>query len=185
MITDYSMQRPAFGIPVSSPLAVYARLTANPNAGAFSGEVGLLNLSRMTIADHFQDRVGRRGSLVESELAHAANRVNYNQVRDFFTPRQGVATTMPCPYSQGTGMLDALCRARPLLIYGLDTSYAYKCWSCSARRTEAQGIALPIVFSKPRIRRWEGGNMTDSSGKILAFASQEDGRLCFLDSNLN
>ncbi|CAM9810990.1 unnamed protein product, partial [Laminaria digitata] len=42
-------------------------------------EVGLLDLSRMTIADHFQDRVGRRGSLVESELAHAVNRVNYNQ----------------------------------------------------------------------------------------------------------
>jgi len=34
----------------------------------------------MTIAEHFEERVGRAGSLVETELAHAANRVNYNQV---------------------------------------------------------------------------------------------------------
>ena len=73
-------------IPASLPLATCAKQTANLDAGAFSGEVGLLDLSRMTIADHFEDRVGRRGSLVESELAHAANRVNYNQVGDLFTP---------------------------------------------------------------------------------------------------
>lgn len=34
----------------------------------------------MTIAEHFEKRVGRAGSRVEVELAHAANRVNYNQV---------------------------------------------------------------------------------------------------------
>eukprot|EP00903_Cladosiphon_okamuranus_P011915 g11191.t1 len=42
-------------------------------------EVGLLDLSRMTIAEHFEERVGRAGSRAEVELAHAANRVNYNQ----------------------------------------------------------------------------------------------------------
>ncbi|CAM9895784.1 unnamed protein product [Scytosiphon promiscuus] len=42
-------------------------------------EVGLLDLTRVTIAEYFEDRVGRAGSLVEVELAHAANRVNYNQ----------------------------------------------------------------------------------------------------------
>ncbi|CBJ27907.1 conserved unknown protein [Ectocarpus siliculosus] len=42
-------------------------------------EVGLLGLARMTIAEYFEQRVGRAGSLVEVELAHAANRVNYNQ----------------------------------------------------------------------------------------------------------
>ncbi|CAM9195491.1 unnamed protein product, partial [Hapterophycus canaliculatus] len=42
-------------------------------------EVGLLDLARVTIAEHFEERVGRAGSLVETELAHAANRVNYNQ----------------------------------------------------------------------------------------------------------
>lgn len=47
----------------------------------FSDEVGLLDLARMTIAEHFEERVGRAGSRVEIELAHAANRVNYNQVR--------------------------------------------------------------------------------------------------------
>lgn len=46
----------------------------------FAGEVGLLDLARMTIAEYFEERVGRAGSLVEVELAHAANRVNYNQV---------------------------------------------------------------------------------------------------------
>ena len=46
----------------------------------FAGEVGLLGLARMTIAEYSEQRVGRAGSLVEVELAHAANRVNYNQV---------------------------------------------------------------------------------------------------------
>lgn len=45
-----------------------------------SGEVGLLDLARMTIAEHFEEHVGQAGSRVEVELAHAANRVNYNQV---------------------------------------------------------------------------------------------------------
>lgn len=52
----------------------------NSSVTCFSGEVGLLDLARMTIAEHFEERVGRLGSRVEVELAHAANRVNYNQV---------------------------------------------------------------------------------------------------------
>ncbi|CAM9405134.1 unnamed protein product [Pylaiella littoralis] len=42
-------------------------------------EVGLLDLSRKTIAEYFEERVGRARSLVETELAFGANRVNYNQ----------------------------------------------------------------------------------------------------------
>lgn len=49
----------------------------------FSGEVGILGLTQMTTAKHFEERVGRAGSLVEKELVFAANRVNYNQVFKF------------------------------------------------------------------------------------------------------
>lgn len=44
------------------------------------GEVDLLHLTRRTIEDYMESRVGWAGSRVERELAHAANRVNYNQV---------------------------------------------------------------------------------------------------------
>lgn len=47
------------------------------------GEVGLLDLTKMTIAGYLQKRLGRMGSPVEIELTHAANRVNYNQVQKF------------------------------------------------------------------------------------------------------
>lgn len=50
----------------------------------------------MTIAEHFEERVGSADSLVENELAHAANRVNYNQV---WTPRRAKADTMRIGYS--------------------------------------------------------------------------------------
>ena len=43
--------------------------------------MGLLDLTRISTEDYFQERVGQPDPLVEDELAHAANRVNYNQVR--------------------------------------------------------------------------------------------------------
>ncbi|CAM9189606.1 unnamed protein product [Ascophyllum nodosum] len=46
---------------------------------ALWGEVGLLDLTRISTEDYFQERVGQPDPLVEDELAHAANRVNYNQ----------------------------------------------------------------------------------------------------------
>ncbi|CAM9181548.1 unnamed protein product [Discosporangium mesarthrocarpum] len=71
---------------VNQALARFNRIYLIQAAGiAFSnpeelwGELGLLGLTKKTIADYMHEKVGRPGSPIELEIVHAVNRVNYNQ----------------------------------------------------------------------------------------------------------